>query len=592
MTAVIEMIAPGNGTTARFPLGFYRNNVFTPLVNNTFSAITRRSWRGLKPLSASPRTNLVATQDTSGQFNTATPTANAKQAPDGTTTGVSLANASGTNPYWAKPFTPLVSGDHTVTLYLQAGTSTTSTMVVFDNAIGTQQTCSAAVKEEGIGTVTKSGNTAQMTGLSTVWTRVKMTITGLTAGVTYKILVYAHTAGASADTNNIYVWGWQAQAAGENTDMILTSGAVKTVTDYTMIPGYIVLGEVPASTEYIYGTRDINLARPLYGTARGQLILKDWSGNLAYRITLPQVSKEGFELEFKPEGKEMNLGSGARFRKEYANAGFRPKVTYNWSHSLRNLAFIARRTRNLLLWSEDYTNGVWQKRGTLTVTPGAIGPDGLASASLIAGLDGIAVGDMFQYVTIAVPGGEYEPSFYIKRVSTSGEIQIYNPADGAKGEWRLDLSKLGSDYERITRDHKAVTIIVEFTGATASSRCGIHFVKRTGTGTLSFYLAMTQLDEDARNSGDYVKTTTTPQYTWGGNNPIETMQAVAAATQWGTQYPITVQPHLDNAWTFDGQVEPTSKGKLEITDTKGVAHKKLDLSIVGKNIMYTTPDWA
>lgn len=593
MTAVIELIAPGNGSSARFPLGFYRNNIFTPMVNNTFTSITRRSWRGLKPLASTPRTNLIATQDTSGQLNTATATPNTRTAPDGTVTGATLTNVSGLNPYWAKPFTPTVSGDHTITLYLQGGTSLTSTMVVLDNAISVQQTCSAAVKEEGLATVTKSGNTAQITNLSiSTWTRVKMTITGLTAGVTYKLLVYAHTAGAAADTNYIYVWGWQAQAAGENTDMILTSGAVKTVTDYTMVPGYIVLGEVPSTTDLIYGTRDINLSRPVYGTAQGQLILKDWAGNLAYRITLPQVSKEGFELEFKPEGKEMNLGSGARFRKEYASAGFRPKATFNWSYSLRNLALIARRTRNLLLWTEDYTDVVWQKRGTTTITPGAIGPDGLASASLVSGIDTSGVGDMFQYANGTVVGGEYEPSFYIKQVSTSGILRLYNSVHGSWGEWRIDLSKLNGTWERITRNHPAVSVIVEFTGYTASPACGVHFLKYSGTGTLSFYLSAVQLDEDGRYSGDYVKNTSTQNFTWGGNRPVETMQAVALATQWGTQYPITVQPHLDNAWTFDGQVEPTSKGKLEITDTKGIAHKKLDLSIVGKNIMYVTPDWA
>lgn len=122
---------------------------------------------------------------------------------------------------------------------------------------------------------------------------------------------------------------------------------------------------------------------------------------------------------------------------------------------------------NLILRSQEFDNASWTKRGTATITANASNaPDGTLTADRITGLNS-ASNDVFQSVTVA-DGVAFSPSIYIKKVTTTGLINIANPSDATRGSWNVDLAVLGAGWERITRAHPAVSVVAEFTGSVAN----------------------------------------------------------------------------------------------------------------------------
>lgn len=157
---------------------------------------------------------------------------------------------------------------------------------------------------------------------------------------------------------------------------------------------------------------------------------------------------------------------------------------------------------NLITQSNAFTTAPWNFRGTAVLTPNVItSPDGTSNGWLVAGI-GALLNDLFQQITVA-SGVSYTPSFWIKRVSTTGQLQIANPA-GSNGTMNLNMALLSDNWERITPSHPAVTVSTAFTGS-ATNTGGIHLLNPFG-GTLSFYLygAQTVLGSVP---GDYVATT-------------------------------------------------------------------------------------
>lgn len=147
---------------------------------------------------------------------------------------------------------------------------------------------------------------------------------------------------------------------------------------------------------------------------------------------------------------------------------------------------------NLHRYSETFANAAWVIGGTLTNTPGQVGPDGGTTAVLLAGID-TGASSMYCYVTVGITtGSRYEPSFWINRVSTAGILGVSNAQTGSAGVWRVDLSLLPDSWVRLTRTHPAVSITTEFTGS--ANTCGLNFVKISGTGKQSVYIDKVQLD--------------------------------------------------------------------------------------------------
>ena len=147
--------------------------------------------------------------------------------------------------------------------------------------------------------------------------------------------------------------------------------------------------------------------------------------------------------------------------------------------------------KNLISHSEDFSNAAWTRRGTCAVTANAIAaPDGAMTADLISGL-GTSGNDIYTQTATTALGVATSPSFYINRVSTSGVLRVSNPLDSSRGNWHIDLSLVGSGWQRIALGHPAVTVVTSFTGGGASD--GLIFLAQSG-GPLSVHLWGAQLE--------------------------------------------------------------------------------------------------
>ncbi len=160
--------------------------------------------------------------------------------------------------------------------------------------------------------------------------------------------------------------------------------------------------------------------------------------------------------------------------------------------------------QNIALQSEAFNASEWTKRGAVVVTADdTTAPDGTLTADKIENIGSSGVDDLFDLVA-ATTGVRYEPSWWIKKITATGQIRFGNPQSLNHGRWHIDLALLSNDWERITRDHVAVTIVSEFDGT--GSMCGLHWMEQVA-GPYDFWLWGAQLEE-APITGDYVKTTT------------------------------------------------------------------------------------
>ncbi len=76
---------------------------------------------------------------------------------------------------------------------------------------------------------------------------------------------------------------------------------------------------------------------------------------------------------------------------------------------------------------------------------------------------------------------------------------------------------------------------------------------------------------------------------WGAPTPILTATALSLIFTWGFQSPCLIEPHLDKAYSFSAQPDPSKA--LELRDVKGVAHTGLGLVLVATAVA-PLPDWA
>ena len=169
--------------------------------------------------------------------------------------------------------------------------------------------------------------------------------------------------------------------------------------------------------------------------------------------------------------------------------------------SLRGLLIEEART-NLLLWSQDITQSNWQKSGTVTVTGNVVAPDGTNTGQTInVGVPG--AGAFFQAVLGLTNGTRYEPSFWINRISTTGTLRVENEINGANGAWLVNIALVGNGWQRITRNHPAVTITTEWTAT--SGQAGPFVAAQSGTINASWWGF--QLEQGG-SSLSYIPTTT------------------------------------------------------------------------------------
>lgn len=193
----------------------------------------------------------------------------------------------------------------------------------------------------------------------------------------------------------------------------------------------------------------------------------------------------------------------------YGNTGYIQTVAANlprFDYDPANLSnpptlLLESAANNLLLYSEVLDNAAWTKRGTCSVTANnTTSPDNTSTADLLTGIDLVTVGDVYQAVTGGV-SIRLEPSIWIKRSSTTGIISIQNTLGTSFGQWKVDLSLIGSGWVRIKRSSTGVTVSTEFT-CNGSSAAGFLICKdsTSGAGTLNIWVWGAQLESGATTS--------------------------------------------------------------------------------------------
>ena len=147
---------------------------------------------------------------------------------------------------------------------------------------------------------------------------------------------------------------------------------------------------------------------------------------------------------------------------------------------------------NLILQGRSPESAVWTKRGTATaVADMAVArADGTLGAVRLAGIASGAGGDAYQQVT-ATSGQRCEPQFWVNKISPTGTLMFCNSAYDLAGAWSINLALVAGGWQRITRDHPAVTIVYEFT--VSGSNIGLHFRNLSATA-ISVYVDFTGIE--------------------------------------------------------------------------------------------------
>lgn len=171
--------------------------------------------------------------------------------------------------------------------------------------------------------------------------------------------------------------------------------------------------------------------------------------------------------------------------------------------------FRGRRIRIWRAWLTDAGNHVrrsedlslWTTRGTASVVElSAQKSPGRYRVWNVTGIAAAGVDDLFDApVNGGIQDAALSPRFYLRRVSTSGTLTLQHPSGNSKGDWDIDLSMLGDDWELIEDGHPALTEVTAWAFADVTGRAGMHFVASVG-GPLSFHVA-----EPAQVAGDHIQ---------------------------------------------------------------------------------------
>ena len=152
-----------------------------------------------------------------------------------------------------------------------------------------------------------------------------------------------------------------------------------------------------------------------------------------------------------------------------------------------------------------YTEAVdsWTIAGAASVTADQkVAPDGKTSGDLVT------VDTNSDYVGVVGTAGTADaaaaPSFWMAQADTVGVVRCLQIYSGSLGAWDIDLALLSADFERITKDHAAVTVNSAFVNH-SSGGTGILFDAHAVGSAKSFYLWGAQYEENAaRRTSSYI----------------------------------------------------------------------------------------
>jgi len=115
---------------------------------------------------------------------------------------------------------------------------------------------------------------------------------------------------------------------------------------------------------------------------------------------------------------------------------------------------------NRIPWSVGVNCTRWGCSGSGSATLGSVAPDGTATASFVSAASGANV------VTTAASGYTNNADLYLNfwlKCDGSGTVDISNDATALLGNWDIDCSCLGTDWERVDQWNSCVTVNSSFT---------------------------------------------------------------------------------------------------------------------------------
>ncbi len=272
----------------------------------------------------------------------------------------------------------------------------------------------------------------------------------------------------------------------------------------------LFIGKVPSDVYYLNGyIKDINIySRLLVGAETTAPPSTDASLVAQYAITEGEGNTIPDTTDNQNNGLLVNFDIQTKYY-DYENGntvdGNNVVTDTQGSAITTDKGYLVEEQRtNLIKESQDLDELVsWTKRGGLLITRhDAIAPDGTLSADKVYNIKNGAVGDLTQTLT-STQSSEQSPSFYIKRISTTGILEMVNPVNVNYGEWDIDLSALSDNWEYITKDHAAVTVVNAFNN-TNSANYGMRFRTDDMTG-ISCHIWGCQF-EDAAFPSSYIHT--------------------------------------------------------------------------------------
>lgn len=246
--------------------------------------------------------------------------------------------------------------------------------------------------------------------------------------------------------------------------------------------------------------------------------------------------------------------------------------------------------QNLLLRSEDFSHAAWTKRGTCTITANQIANpvNGAVDADMITNM-GQSLNDMYvaNYAAQIGGGGRvYTPSFWVKRISTTGRLQISNPTTGTpNGNWLIDFSLIGADWVRIVPGVTGLTIATPFTLTTHTSNWGRGgIILNAETTNLDFYMWGAQ-QVVASWAGPYIQTVGSTVNT----GPLRNL-AASRATPAQTQNLLTYSNAYDTVAAWNNTNVTIGANTSDTTDYLGTntAEKFTDSSDGGATAHYVS----
>ena len=397
------------------------------------------------------------------------------------------------------------------------------------SAVGATAVCSNAftgtLTGDGANRITFNSGTAKTAGSTTL----TVTITGAIADLQVEDVTAKAVQDAPGEYESVGVGigdvltdnalfvpkAWLSYDEGLDTYTLTGPSGVENIEyNYGTIPGIV------PHTDLVVYEFSLNISsggvRPKFGTAYGDWLYPASNGSIKKIVVTSAVTSGiiGFQCLTGTTGtiqgltiKEATTGYGI-YNRANGNTVDANGVVTDTPGALLATAPVLRHAPAATnsMWPSTPNSTNWTVRGSTTLANVDEG-NTLGQTCQVRGLGASGIDDFYRTLgTVFSADAIIELSFWMKAITTTGTFFVKNAYSSTIGNWTIDVSKVSTtQFERITRDHDAVTITTEFS-ADASGQAGLLFNRGTGT-SYDFDILGVQL-ETGRVSTPSIKTTT------------------------------------------------------------------------------------